>query len=113
MVEHGVIDGEETEPSIGDVLGDGGTQSPEGGDVVQIADEEGPDHHFGVDGGSAVVEAVAVLQGSYKPGEIELLINPDQQMVGIDKIPQAAGGELEQGGVSPVPVQGLQHPSAP
>ena len=63
-----------------------------------------PDHHFGVDGGATVVGAVAVLQGSYKPGEIALLINPDQQMGGIDKIPQAAGGELEQGGVSPVPV---------
>ena len=92
MVEHGVSDGEETEPSIGYVLGDGGTQSPEGGDVVQRADEEGPDHHFGVDGGSAVVWTVAVLQRNYKLAKIELLVNSDQQMVGIDKVPQAASG---------------------
>ena len=57
--------------------------------------------------------SVAVLQGSYKLAKIELLVNPDQQMVGIDKIPQSPSGELEQGGVSPVPVQWLQHPSAP
>ena len=34
-------------------------------------------------------------------------------MVWVDEIPQPFAGELEQGGVSPVPVQWLQHPSAP
>ena len=113
MVKHRIVDGEETEPAIGDVLGDGGTQSPEGGDVVQRADEQRPDHHFGVDGGTAVVGAVAILQGSNQPGEFELLVDPYQQVVRVDEIPQTTGSELEQGGASSVPVQWLQHPSAP
>ena len=34
-------------------------------------------------------------------------------MVRVDEIPQPTGGELEQGGISAVSVQWLQHPRAP
>ena len=59
---------------------------------------------MGVDDGSAVFWPLAVLQGTYNLTKIELLVNSDQQMVGIDKVPQAVVSELGQGGVSPVPV---------
>ena len=55
-----------------------------------------PDHDFRVDGEATVVRAIVPLQGSYQLGESELLVNADQQMVGVDEIPQPAGGELEQ-----------------
>ena len=40
VVEHGVADGEETKPAVGDVFCDDGTQSPGRGDVVQGTDEQ-------------------------------------------------------------------------
>ena len=42
--------------------------------------------------------------------QIELFVDPDQQMVRVDEIPQVPGCELEQGGVSAAAVQWLQHP---
>ena len=75
MVEDRVVDGEEAKPAVGQILGYGGTQPPEGGDVVQGADKERPDHDFRVDGGATVVRAIVPLQGSYQLGEIELLVN--------------------------------------
>ena len=96
-----------------EILSNGRTQSPDGGDVVPPADEQRPDHDFRMDGGTTVVWAAAPLQGSNQPGEIELPVVANQRMVGGDKIPQAAGCELEQRRVSPVAVQWLQHPSAP
>ena len=54
----------------------------------------------GGDGGPAVAGTVVVLQGSNQPGEIELLVNADQQMAGVNEVPQPTGGVLGQGGIS-------------
>ena len=49
-----------------------------------------------MDGGAAVVWAVAFFQGSHQLAEIKLLVDLNEQMVGVDEIPQAPGCELEQ-----------------
>lgn len=84
--------------------------TPKGGDVVQGADDQGPDHYFGMDGGPPVAGAITILQRSCRLGEIKLLINADQQMVRVDEVPHAPAGELEQSRISSVAVQWLQHP---
>ena len=43
--------------------------------------------------------AVAVFQGRNQLGEVQPLVGPDQQVVGINEIPQLFGHELEQRGV--------------
>ena len=48
---------------------------------------------------------VILLQGRYQLGKVQLLFNLDQQVVGIDEIPQLFAGELEQDGVLAGPVQ--------
>ena len=45
------------------------------------------------------VRTVAVCQGRHQLGKGQSLIDPDQQVIGIDEIPQLLGGELEQSGV--------------
>ena len=105
VVEHGIVNCQEAKPAISQIFADGGTQSPEGTNVVQGADNQSPDHYFGMDGGSPVVGAIAFLQRSYQLGEIKLLVNANQQMVGVDEVPQVPAGELEQSGISPVAIQ--------
>ena len=51
-----------------------------------------------------------VFQGRHKLGEIQLLIDLDQKMVGIKEVPQLSTGELEEGGVPSAPVPRLEHP---
>ena len=86
MVEHWVVDAEETKPAIADILRDGRAQSAEGGDVVNGAEGEISAHRFGMDGGAAEVRTVSLFQRGDKLGEVQLLVNPDQQVVGVDKV---------------------------
>jgi hypothetical protein len=86
MVEHRVVAGKETKPGIADVLGDGRAQSAKGGDVVKGADEQRPDHNLGMDSGATEVGAVPLFQRGGNLGEVQLLIDPNQQVVGVDEI---------------------------
>ena len=47
--------------------------------------------------------------GATKLGEIRVLVDMNQQVIGIDEVPQLLGCELERGGVSSVAVERLQH----
>ena len=55
------------------------------------------------------VRTVAVFQGRHQLGKVQSLIDPEQQVIGIDEIPQLLGGELEQSGVPTGPVQRFDH----
>ena len=68
-----------------------------------------PDHHLGMDGQLLEVWSVAVLQGLHQLGEVQLLVDPDQQVVRVNEIPQLPGGELEPGGVPAGPVERFDH----
>jgi hypothetical protein len=83
------------------------TELAEGSDVIEGRDQEGPHYHLGMDGGTAIVWAIKALQRLYQLCEVELLIDLDEYVVGIQKVPQALSGELKQGGISPYTVQGL------
>ena len=91
-----IVDGQEAKPSERNIFGDGRAQSAEGGDVVQRAYEERPHHHLRVYRRPAKVGAVPLFQGRDKLGEVQLLVGLNEQMVGIDEVPQLLGGELEQ-----------------
>ena len=82
----------------------------EGGDVVNRADEQSPHHCLGMKGVPAKVGAVLPFQGSHQLGKVQLLIDLHQKMVGINEVPLAFAGELEEGGVPAAAVQRLEHP---
>ena len=109
MVEHRVVDGQETEPAVGQIFRYGRAESTEGGDVLQGEDQQGPDQNLGMDHRPAKVGAVSLFQRCGQMGEVQVLVNLDQEMVGVDKVPQLLGGELEQGGVPAATVQRLKH----
>ena len=48
-----------------------------------------------MNGGPAEVGTVVLFQRRHQLGEVQLLVNLDQQVVGVDEIPQLPGGELE------------------
>ena len=77
MVKYRVVDGEEAKPVVGDILGDGGAQPPERGDVVQETDEQRPDHDFRMHCGSPIVGTVVFLQWRNQLGKNELLVDLD------------------------------------
>ena len=52
---------------------------------------------------------VRFLQGRHQLGEIQLLVDLDEQVVGVNEIAKLLGGELEQSGVSAATVQWLEH----
>ena len=52
---------------------------------------------------------VAVFQGGHQLGKVQSLIDPDQQVIGIDEIPQLPGGDLEPGGIPAGPIQRCDH----
>ena len=87
MVEHRVLDGEETRPSVGNILGDGGTQPAKGGDVVEGADQERPHHYLRMDRRSVKVGAVPVFQGRHRLGGIQLLVDLNQKVNGVNEVP--------------------------
>ena len=57
-----------------------------------------------------IVAAVVVFERFYELLELELLVNLNKQMLGIDEVSETLVGELEQGGVPAVPVEGIKHP---
>ena len=71
------------------------------------------DYRFRLDRRSSEVGAVPLFQGCDQLGEIQLLVKLNQQVIGIDEVPQLLGCELKQGGVSSAAVQRLQHQLPP
>ena len=62
-----------------------------------------------MNGGTAKVRTVPLFQRRDQLGEIQLIVNPDQQVIGVNEVPQAFAGELEEGGVPTAAVQRLEH----
>ena len=71
------------------------------------------DHRFRLNRRVSEVGTVPLFQGCDQLGEIPLLVNLNQQVMGIDEVPQLLGCELKQGGVSSAAVQRLQHQLPP
>ena len=109
MVEHPVVYAQEAEPAKCNVPGDCRAQSSEGGDVVQRGDKQSSDERLGVNCGPAFIAAVVVFQRLYELGEVESVVYLYQQMLWVDEVTKPFAGELEEGGVSAVTVQGLEH----
>ena len=57
-----------------------------------------------MDGRSAVVEALVVFKWLDELLEVEPLVNLDDEVVGVDEVPETLGRELEQRGVPAVAV---------
>ena len=57
----------------------------------------------------ARVVSVNLFQGRGQLGEVQVFVNLDEEMIGVDKVPQLSGGELEQGGLPAATVQRLEH----
>ena len=76
--------------------------------IVNRTDKERPHNHLGMEGVSAGAGAVPPFQRGDQLGEIQLLVDLDQQMVGVNEVPQAVAGQLEKGGV---PAAAAQRPS--
>lgn len=109
VVEDLLVDPHEAEPPEGDVLRYRVNQATVEGDVVEGRDQQRPDHDFGVHGRTAAVARVLLLQRGDQFGEVERLVDLDQQVVGVDEVPELAGGELKQRRVALVAVEGFQH----
>ena len=62
-----------------------------------------------MDGGAAEVGAIPLLRGRDKLGEVQLLVNLNQQTVWVDEVPQAFAGEPEEGAVPAAAVQRFEH----
>ena len=62
-----------------------------------------------MDGGAAVVAAVMELQGGDQFRDVQLLVDSNQEMFGIDEVAQALVSELEQSRVPSVAVQRFEH----
>ena len=65
-----------------------------------------------MNGGAAKVGAVVLFDGRGQLGEVHLPIDPDLQVIGVNEVPQAGAGELEEGGVPAAPVQRFKHPDS-
>ena len=58
--------------------------------------------------GRPEVGTIVFFQRLHQLRKVQVFIDPYQQVVGIDEVPQLLGGELEQGGIAAQSVQRLE-----
>ena len=80
MVEHRVADTEGIKPADGDAFGDVGAKPTGLRDVVKGTDGQGAYDDFWTHRGSPIVGIAAPLQRGKHLGEIELMVDSDQEV---------------------------------
>lgn len=80
MVRHRILQAKAAEPPIGQVQMHFLTESAFGADAIAVADNQHPNHQFGIDGWAAGM-AVVIGQLLAQVAQIKALIDAAQQMI--------------------------------
>lgn len=108
VVEDRVAQRQMTKLPPGQVLGDPLAQLTLGGNVVDRHEDQGTDQHLRVDRWAANPRVVFLVEESNQGSEIEVRIDAQKQMLGIDEVAESLGRAGVQRTVAEAAIDGLE-----